>query len=99
MIAALSFSQELEFDEFTPQLTKFLELYRENEKSKKEAKAKKKVAKGENKELANTPQSANSKGDESGDVSMDNNEDDNSDDGDRDEEDLAVEEDVEDMDE
>mmetsp|Transcript_9595 Transcript_9595/g.26093 ORF Transcript_9595/g.26093 Transcript_9595/m.26093 type:complete len:247 (-) Transcript_9595:672-1412(-) len=39
--------KELEFDEFTPELKAFLELYRENEKTKKEAKLKAATAKKE----------------------------------------------------
>lgn len=61
----------MEFDEFTPQLTKFLDHYRELEKSKKEAKAKAKEElmdeEDDDHRLA-TPQSTKSKGDDTADL-------------------------------
>lgn len=62
--------KELEFDEFTPHLTKFLDHYRELEKSKKQAKAKAKEEmmdedeEGEEEQKLATPQSMKSKGDD-----------------------------------
>ena len=65
--------KELDFDEFTPELTTFLERYRESEKSKKDARAKAKesAATGEEEEQkVATPQSVKSKGEETADISM-----------------------------
>ncbi len=63
--------QELEFDEFTPQLTQFLDHYRQLEKSKKEAKAKAKeelMDEEDDEQILATPQSTKSKGDDTADV-------------------------------
>ena len=94
----LFIGQELEFDEFTPHLTKFLDHYRELEKSKKQAKAKAKEEMmdeddegGEEQKLA-TPQSIKSKG---GDDNMDVQDGDHTDDDEDNDREVEVEPDDE----